>query len=591
MKPYILFFLFLFLSFISNAQGIDQNPDQGKIVENIIIGNFEEARTIINSKFLKGDNSHKKIIGYVFAARIYQTEGNSEKVMECLEKAKELAAKSNNLADSAYVSYGYANLYMRMQKWDLGLKYANQALGNFKKLPYENTMIALLYIEKFSNLTKNPLSKKKVEDLKEGVDYAERSNNPIVISCIFSDLCVYYSQEYEKTKDTKLRDSIFIFNKNILPAIQKVKDINTKRYLLAMYYINYGGYLIHLNNNTESLASFNKGISYIKDSDSWKVKWLPFAYNGIGCNYEMLGDWTKAEEYYLKAIAATSSKINYARLNIVNTRNLANSYAAKRNFEKAYQFQVQATELVTQHAENQKEQAIETIEVLHKTQEKSAKIEQLEKDKATVEQQRWMYISIIVLAGMGIASLLYLLKFRNRVQRQEKVLLESQKKEIELSFQLQQEENSRLEAEQALLTLQIQQIRKDAIAKSLRLANNEKYLNDLNDKIVGQDPSLSKIIKEQQKVDQELANIQNQINNIHPNFFNSLKAVAKIKLSKIDLKYATYIYMELDNQQIAKILNVDLNTVRVTKFRFKQKLGLSKEESLLAFILNLAKNL
>ena len=43
----------------------------------------------------------------------------------------------------------------------------------------------------------------------------------------------------------------------------------------------------------------------------------------------------------------------------------------------------------------------------------------------------------------------------------------------------------------------------------------------------------------------------------------------------------------MDNQQIANILKVEPKTVRMTKYRMKQKMGLDKDIDLATFIQNL----
>lgn len=63
--------------------------------------------------------------------------------------------------------------------------------------------------------------------------------------------------------------------------------------------------------------------------------------------------------------------------------------------------------------------------------------------------------------------------------------------------------------------------------------------------------------------------------------------MSKSKLTNQDLRYAAYIYLNMDNLQIANVLKADPKTVRMTKYRLKQKIGLGKEEDLQAFIQNL----
>ena len=94
-------------------------------------------------------------------------------------------------------------------------------------------------------------------------------------------------------------------------------------------------------------------------------------------------------------------------------------------------------------------------------------------------------------------------------------------------------------------------------------------------------------MKDEKIVDNNFDDLNNTIQNVHPNFFKKLASVSKNKLSNQDLKYATYIYLNMDNQRIATLLKVESKTVRMTKYRLKQKIGLQKEDSLTDFIQNL----
>ncbi|WP_238557042.1 helix-turn-helix transcriptional regulator [Elizabethkingia anophelis] len=100
-------------------------------------------------------------------------------------------------------------------------------------------------------------------------------------------------------------------------------------------------------------------------------------------------------------------------------------------------------------------------------------------------------------------------------------------------------------------------------------------------------PGMDMILKEEQFADNDFASVQDIIKNVHPHFFKKLAEVSKSKLSNQDIRYAAYIYLNMDNQQIANILKVDSNTVRKTKHRLKTKLGLEKNQDLKHFIQNL----
>ena len=60
-------------------------------------------------------------------------------------------------------------------------------------------------------------------------------------------------------------------------------------------------------------------------------------------------------------------------------------------------------------------------------------------------------------------------------------------------------------------------------------------------------------------------------------FFNKLIEVSKNKLTNQDLKYAAYLYLNMDNVQISNVMKVETKTVCMAKYRLKQKIGLEKK--------------
>ncbi len=66
-----------------------------------------------------------------------------------------------------------------------------------------------------------------------------------------------------------------------------------------------------------------------------------------------------------------------------------------------------------------------------------------------------------------------------------------------------------------------------------------------------------------------------------------MNEISQNRLSTQDLNYAAFIYLNMDNQQISNLLKVENKTVRMTKYRLKQKLGLGKDVDLQKFIQSL----
>lgn len=73
---------------------------------------------------------------------------------------------------------------------------------------------------------------------------------------------------------------------------------------------------------------------------------------------------------------------------------------------------------------------------------------------------------------------------------------------------------------------------------------------------------------------------------VEPTFYKDLMAINP-KLTSLDLKHCTYIRMNLDNHEVSKILNVEMKSLQMTRYRLKKKLSLGEDKSLHEFILSI----
>ena len=228
------------------------------------------------------------------------------------------------------------------------------------------------------------------------------------------------------------------------------------------------------------------------------------------------------------------------------------------------------------------------LEIYFSTEQKNQQIKQLEEKNQIYSKQKFLYIGITLLAIAGLIFLMYMLYYKLKSNKQKTDLLEAERYEAELNLELEKEEKARIKAEQELLALQQEQLNKQALATSLQLKQKNSFLNDLKEKVKDKEAiNLDRILKDERLMDDDFNEIQNIIKEVHPNFFNKLSEVSKSKLTNQDMKYAAYLYLNMDNVQIANMMKVETKTVRMAKYRLKQKIGLSKEQDLQIFIRNL----
>src|SRR5690606_39635993 len=95
---------------------------------------------------------------------------------------------------------------------------------------------------------------------------------------------------------------------------------------------------------------------------------------------------------------------------------------------------------------------------------------------------------------------------------------------------------------------------------------------------------IDRLIARNHEMDRGYEEIRIELSEINPEFIAGLQQKANNKLTRLDLKYCSYILMGLTNKEIAVKLNVDPKSTRMARYRIKQKLQLTKDESLDEFI-------
>ena len=584
---YIIFLSFL-ISIFTFGQS-DLNIDQQKVYTFLYNKENEKAKNLIDEKFIQSSNKSDQIIGYIYLADYYNSIKDEQKKSEALQKAKNLSTKGS-LLDKAYVDYGYARYYEKLGKNDLFVKLINQSIKSFSKYPNENFMLTQLYFQRFNYKSKNPLEKDVRNDAIASNQYALKSKSNLLINFTFSNLGYYYKQQYNTTENKLYLDSAQTNYKKSYEFAQKIKDPFTKKRSIIVYYLNYGSLASSLPTNSfdETIKNYNTILS-LTENDSKFSDITALTYNNMGSAYESIGNNEKSLYYYTKSYELSKdNKDIFQSIKVVITSNLARIYEIIGKLDQSLVYERIAKKQIQQNSQEQFDNNTKALDVFYQTEQKNQQIKQLEEKNKIYTKNKFLYIGFAILAIFGAIFLSFMFYYKQKANKQKTNLLEAEKNEAELTLQLEKEEKARLKAEQALLALQQEQLQKQALATSLQLKHKTTFINELKNKIKEDKiVNFDRILKDERLTDDDFNEIQNIVQDVHPNLFKRLNEVSKGKLSSLDLKYAAYLYLNMDNQQIANVMKIEPKTVRMAKYRMKQKIGLEKDVDLQAFIQNL----
>lgn len=595
-KIFLFLVLFPCLSFAQS----DVDNDQHQISLLLYAKNFEKAKEIAESRLLKSDDKSRNIIGYVYLSRCYDKPKDENKKIDALENAKKIALSTRKEIDMAYVKYGYALYYAYLEKNDLFVKTINESITIFSKFPQENFILSTLLTNKFLYLSKNQLnrdSKYTKMACESAYDYALKSKNDFLIFQSANNICAYYAYQHltmSGADSKKYNDSAVAYIQKAYPHIQNIKDKTAHKRALITYYFNVNSLADNTSGSvSESLKLYDKILNLTENDDSFK-EFRCATYNNIAFLYENNNENKLAEEYYLKAYelipkSKVANNYEFSTVKIVSfLERFAGFYEKMHQPEKELKYLKEARDFEKQGYLEKFENSTKSLELFYETEKKDNQIRQLGERDKMYNKYKLLSLCIILLSIVGIIFLFYMLRYRQKLSKQKISLLEGEKNEANLLLQLTQKEQERLKAEQELLEIQQEQLQKHAMATSLQLDQKNSFINEIKEKTKGdKNTSISRALKEEQLIDHDFNVMQKMVQDVHPDFFKRLQEIAVTKLTNQDLRYASYIYLNMDNQQISNILKSSPMAVRMTKYRLKQKLGLDKNDDLKNFIQNL----
>jgi len=286
-------------------------------------------------------------------------------------------------------------------------------------------------------------------------------------------------------------------------------------------------------------------------------------------------NYSGAEEALLKEktiVDAIEPPNYYLSMNLYQS--LAEVKELQGASKAALQFYKQYLSFYQKEFDARQFQTIQQLEAKYQNEKKDKKLKLLLQRNAFQKRQNYLYTGIAAIAVLGLLFLFVAYHFRLKYALQRE--------------KLKDEEAARLLAEQRLMQQHKAQLQKELLAGALQVEHKNEMLQNLKDKLLEQGGSspnqLEKIINEELRMDEDFGNIRSEFKDIHPEFFNRLQQNAGQKLTQLDLRYCAYFYMKLSTKQIANLMNVAPKSVRMTRYRLKQKLGLGKDEDLASFL-------
>ncbi|WP_062056867.1 tetratricopeptide repeat protein [Aquimarina longa] len=377
------------------------------------------------------------------------------------------------------------------------------------------------------------------------------------------------------------------------------------KYLKALKYQQESLELFTALDNKEGVAIVNENIGSIyEDLEQYNLAYKYFkkahilfekinnsscisVLNNLGDINRKTGNYTKALYYTVKAYKLAIQFEDQYELQSAH-KDLSKTYGFMGDFNKAYTHLQESNRINEELISLQNINQLNTLQTIYETKQKESQINLLlQQKKIAKANQELLLVSLI--ATIFIAGGLFL-HFRRKRRENSKIQEYKQRTlKAELEKKVFEEKNLQHEVH----------VKTSALSRySLHLSQKNKILSDLSlalTNIVGRNNiDLKAAIKKQIKEidfnlhqENEWDEFNNFFKEIHPEFIKKLSLLCKESLSPAELRLGMLLRLNLSSKEIASILRVTPDSVRVARYRLRKKLPIAQKEELVSFMIAL----
>lgn len=504
-------------------------------------------------------------LGKLYGSKLSEYKKGIFYYKESIALAKGYQSSAVYLAES---HAGLGILYYNAGQYDKALQHLSTSLDIYKSKRdqtnqyFIRAMIANIYGEyaphSFSATN---------ESFNELLAIATKINNDslyLVTAGYYTSALIRY-QKYEEAE------------RHINKALQlsKAGELYTKS--TQVLYLNLGDIFVHEGMMKAAINQYEKARQL---AIQFKMNIALFNSDlRLGRSYLSLDEVEVAKKYFTEALLGFGKLDMKIKLQEVYSE-LALLEVKQKNFEEAYQHRTLQS-VLKDSLLNQQSKSL--LDLQNQMMIERSLVKQKE------ESVSWLAANLIliVLLGSCFFGLLYLNHTRLLAAKQRSILV-SEKIILEKELQ-----NQRLREEK--LSQQVEFNSKTLTINALNMIQKNEILLQIKEKVASmkssttedlqptQTKSLAQLVNFGLNIDKDWDNFKMHFEQVHNDFFDQLK-VKYPHLNSSDLKLCALLKLKLDTKEIASIMNISPQSVKVARSRLRKKLELDLTSNLSAFI-------
>nr|WP_294871104.1 LuxR family transcriptional regulator [uncultured Pedobacter sp.] len=532
-----------------------------------------------------------KAMAFATLIHLYVWKKDLKHAYESRDSALYYAGKTKDLKTLGFVWLRNGWLDLINDENDKAITKFLKALDFFKgQEAYEYESTIYHYLASFYGYGNDPAKQRKYADLCYGT--ALKSKQVDALNTAYFTIGQTYFDRFklDTSKRSLLDSALNIYKKSLLLA-EKQSGRLLIRSNTAAIALNTGNiYFQYFPNTYRDSADKYTDIA-IRIATNTNLQEVLVNCYGLKSEYALRdGNYNEAEKMLLTGLSAVAGGV--IKMPLTKARmflGLSHIAEKREDQEAALKYLKEYIKFNKEAFDEEKINSIQRVEAQYQSEKKEQKIAYLQQEAAFNKKRNIFYI---LLALTGITALLFLLrsynyKLKASVRKQE--LIDKEKGAAELRALLKEAEAMQLQTEQVLLKERQERLQKELLAGNLQMEQKNELLELLSGKVntdshLTLEEQIKRIIHQQKRIDKDFEELKTDFFESNPIFFERLQKKANQTLTRLDLKYCAYILMGLSNKEVSIRLGIEPKSIRMARYRIKQKFGLDKEDNLDNFI-------
>ena len=522
---------------------------------------------------------------YLRLAREYQSV-QSDSTFRYANLAYKTAEAKGDLENKAEASQLLADVFTKYGVFSSAISHYASAIeyyestGNYQKeADCRNALGAIYYStkSKFYKLEQHQMALKLYENAGDSIGTGKTLG--------------YIGHHFEKEEEY---DSAMAYQERALNIFLELDDHDG----LAGIYGHLGSIYEDLDDQEKAFYYFKLALEHNLLTGNTEQRIILF--NNLGDTYRKRNRMDSAF-YYTQRCYTLAQFIGHSQLLSSAQRDLAKSYAKIGQFDSAYSHLVGASTWNDKFYTDDMAERVSGLQTLFENQEKEIQIAHLQKEQELSAVNRRILWSVI--GALLILAVLAIWFQRGKIYQQKKLLkTQNQLNEAKLqSMQLNEQklkielENENLKAQQLGSELELKN--KALTSYALQIVQKNKTLKEVTQRLkqinkrsdIDKTKHLNRLVKEVDlsfKQDKDWEEFKVFFESVDPDFYPKLQKLVP-DLTPTELRLCTLLRLNMSSKNIAAILKVAPDSIRIARYRLRKKMPLEDGENLVRLIMRI----